>query len=168
MIFTITSIVNNISGGNIMREVPFSIPVLEVVRIDGDQVVIIVNRAETNISISEIISVKRTGLEPGKTTYDVILEAAREVIRQKVFNRFSAPELYSVAKEKYPLLKRNSFMSRVIACTPDHRSYKHYASTRDYFSHLGQGLYRLNEKYMPDKTSDEDILQDQRNLSSEP
>jgi hypothetical protein len=149
-----------------MREVPFVVPVTGVVRIDGDEVVIVINRAETNISFTEISSVKNMGLEPGQTTYDVILEAAKEVVRRKGFNRFSAPELYSVAREKYPQLKRNSFVSRVIACTPDHRSYKHYTSKRDYFSHIGPGLFRLNEQYMPDKTSDEDILQNQKNMSS--
>ena len=149
-----------------MREVPFSIPVSGVVRIGGDQVVIIVNRAETNISLTEITSVKSTGLEPGKTTFDVILEVARELVQTKGFNRFSAPELYSIAKEKYPQLKRNSFVSRVIACTPDHPSFKHYSSTRDYFSHIGTGLYWLNEKYMPDKSSNEDILEDQSRVSN--
>jgi hypothetical protein len=133
-----------------MREVPFSIPVTGVVRIDGNEVVIVINKAETNISFTEISSVKNMGLEPGQTTYD----------------RFSAPELYSVARDKYPQLKRNSFVSRVIACTPDHRSYKHYNSTRDYFSHIGPGLFGLNGKYMPDKTSDQDILQNQNRLST--
>ena len=148
-----------------MREVPFSIPVSGVIRLDGDEVVIVINRAETNISFSEITSVKRMGLEPGKITYDVILETAREVVRRKGFNRFSAPELYQAALEKYPQLKRNSFVSRVIACTPNHLSFRHYSSTRDYFSHIGTGMYWLNEKYMPDKTSDEDILQNQNKLS---
>lgn len=149
-----------------MREVPFSIPLTGLVHIDGDTVAIIINRAETNISFSEMTWGKRIGLEPGKTTYDIILEAARELVQRKGFNRFSAPELYSVAREKYPQLKRNSFVSRVVACTPDHPSYKHYASTRDYFSHLGQGLYWLNKKYMPDKTSDEDILENQKRMST--
>jgi hypothetical protein len=149
-----------------MREVHFSIPLTGLVHIDGDTVAIIINRAETNISFSEVTRGKRMGLESGKTTYDVILEAARELVQRKGFNRFSAPELYSVAREKYPQLKRNSFVSRVVACTPDHPSYKHYASTRDYFSHLGQGLYWLNEKYMPDKTSDEDILENQNSMST--
>lgn len=150
-----------------MKEVPFSIPVSGVVRIDGDQVVIVINRAETNVSFSEITSGKRLGLEPDKTTYDVILEAAREVVRRKGFNRFSAPELYQVALEKYPQLKRNSFVSRVVASTPNHASFRHYFSTRDYFSHIGPGLYWLNEKYMPDKTSDENIIQNKRKISSE-
>jgi len=48
---------------------------------------------------------------------------------------------------KYPELKRNSFMTRVIACTPNHSSYKHYTSKRDYFNHIGPGLYRLSDQY---------------------
>lgn len=135
-----------------MRELPFSIPVSGVVRMDGDSVVIVVNRAETSISLeTEAGHDKRISLEPGTTMYDVILEAAQEVVRQKGFNRFSAPELYSVALVKYPELKRGSFWSRVIACTPDHPSYKHHVSRRDYFSRIGSGLYKLNERYEPNK-----------------
>lgn len=142
-----------------MREIPFSIPVSGVVRIDGDSATIIVNRAETIISLwPEARLGKRISIEPGKTMYDVILETAREVVRQKGFNRFSAPELYSVALEKYPGLKRGSFMSRVIACTPNHSSYKHYTSKRDYFSHIGPGLYRLTDEYVEERTSDEERI----------
>ncbi len=142
-----------------MREIPFSIPVSGVVRIDGDSVVIIVNKAETSISFSPTtVSGKRISLEPGKNMYDVILETAQEHVLNKGFNRFSAPELYSVALEKYPTLKRGSFMSRVIACTPNHSSYKHYTSKRDYFSHIGPGLYKLNDEYIAEKTSDEERI----------
>jgi len=138
-----------------MKEIPFSIPVSGVVRIDGDQATITVNRAETIVSLwPEKVPGKRTPLEPGKTMYDVILETAREVIRRKGFNRFSAPDLYSVAREKYPGLKRGSFMSRVIACTPDHPSYRHHKSRRDYLSRIGTGLYWLNEQYTADRTAD--------------
>ena len=50
-------------------------------------------------------------------------------------------------------------MTRVIACTPDHSSYKHYTSKRDYFSHIGVGMYKLNDRYMADTTSEgEQIL----------
>ena len=132
-----------------MRDVAFSIPVSGVVRIDGDSVTVVVNRAETIISmLTEAEPGKRVSLEPGITMYDVILETAREVVQRKGYNRFSAPELYSVALEKYPELKRNSFVSRVVASTPDHRSYRHYSSRRDYFSHIGPGLYSLNDRYM--------------------
>ncbi|MDH5696073.1 MAG: hypothetical protein OEZ00_05645 [Dehalococcoidia bacterium] len=140
-----------------MREVSFSIPVSGVVRIDGDLVTITVNRAETTITLGpEVRPGRRISLEPGKTMFDIILETAWEVICRKGLNRFSAPELLAVAREKYPGLKRASFMSRVIACTPDHPSYKHYKSRRDYFSRIGTGLYWLNEQYMADRTSDEE------------
>ncbi len=139
-----------------MRELPFSIPISGVIRLDVDSSTIIVNRAETNISLETgAVPGKRISLGDGKTMYDVILEAAREVISRKGFNRFSAAELYAVAREKYPSLNRGSFMSRVIACTPDHPSYKHHKSRRDYFSHIGPGLYWLNEQYTADSISSE-------------
>ena len=131
-----------------MKEITFSIPVSGVVRIDEDSVVIIVNKTETNISLSPVpLSGKRLFQEQGKTMFDVVLEAAREVVRKKGANRFSPPELYEEALKSYPQLKKNSFMARVIACAPNHNSYKHHASRRDYLSYLGPGAYTLNDKY---------------------
>ena len=141
-----------------MKEVPFSVPVSGVVRINGDSITIIVNKAETNISLTPENQEGKhiSSLEPGQTLYDVILEVAREVVRKKGFNRFSAPELYQEALVKYPELKRNSFITRVIACTPNHSSYKHYVSKRDYLSYIGPGLYELNDEYRLDRTSDKE------------
>ena len=136
------------------RLIPFSIAVSGAIRLNGSEVVIIVERTETTVSLSPEITATRGGLGPGITTYDVILEAARELIRRKTYNRFSAADLYSVALEKYPGLRRGSFMARVIACTPDHPSYKHHQSRRDYFSHIGPGLYWLNEQYTADRITD--------------
>ena len=138
-----------------MREVPFSIPVSGVVRIDGEMVSITVNRTDTTILLGpEVRLGGRISLESGKTMFDIILEAAQEIVKWKGFNRFAAPELYHEALEKYPGLKKSSFMSRVIACTPNHSSYKHYTSNRDYFSRIGPGLYKLNDEYRLDKTAD--------------
>jgi hypothetical protein len=140
-----------------MRELPFSIPISGVIRMDEDLVVIIVNRAETNISLETGAPPgKRIALEPGQTMYDIILESAREVVRRKGFNRFSTADLLAIAWEKYPGLKRASFTSRVIASTPNHPSYKHYKSRRDYFSKIGTGLYWLNEQYTENPTADEE------------
>ena len=137
-----------------MREVPFSVPVSGIIRLDGNSVTVVVNRAETSVLLwPEAEPGKPITFGPGKTMYDVILEAAREVVRRKGVNRFSAPELFHEALDKYPALKRNSFTSRVIASTPDHSSYKHYASRSDYFSHIGPGLYKLNDAYRVDKVS---------------
>ena len=137
-----------------MKDVPFSIPVSGVIRIDGDSAVIVVNRAETTISLETGVAPgKRISLEGGKTMFDVILEAAREVVRRKGFNRFSTADLLDVARETHPTLKRASFTSRVIASSPNHPSYKHYKSRRDYFSKIGTGLYWLNEQYTADKAT---------------
>jgi len=131
-----------------MREVAFSIPVSGVIRIDGNSITIIVNRAETNISLPpDEERGKRLSLEAGKTIYDIILETAQEVVRGTGLNRFSGPDLFYKATGNHPQLKRNSFMARVIASTPDHPSYKHHKSNRDYFSRIGPGLYRLNDRY---------------------
>jgi len=131
-----------------MREVPFSIPVSGVIRIDGDEVTITVNRADTTVFLGpEVRLGGRISLESGKTMFDIILETAQEIVKRKEVNRFTASEVYHEALEKYPELKRGSFMSRIIACTPSHSSYKHYTSNRDYFSYIGPGLYELNERY---------------------
>ncbi len=139
-----------------MQEIPFSVPVSGIIRIDSSSITITINRSDTIISFGPQTSVdnRRISLEIGKTTYDVIFEAARELIRRNGYNRFSAPELYETALEKYPKLKRNSFMSRVIASAPNHPSYKHYASRRDFFIHMIKGIYRLDEKYL-EKAEDE-------------
>ena len=140
-----------------MREVPFSIPVSGVIRVDGDEVTITVNRADTIVSLGpEVRLGGRISFESGKTMFDIILETAREVVKRKGVNRFAAPELYAEALGKYPGLKRNSFTSRVIASTPNHSSYKHYTSNRDYFSHIGPGLYELNDRYKAERVHNQE------------
>ena len=140
-----------------MREISFSIPVSGVIRIDDDTVTITVNRADTIVSLGpEVRLGGRISLESGKTMFDIILETAREIVQRQGFNRFSAPDLYHEALMNYPDLKRNSFTSRIIACAPNHSSYKHYTSNRDYFSYIGPGLYELNDRYEAEKTPDEE------------
>ena len=135
-----------------MREISFSIPVSGVIHIDGDVVTITVNKADTIVTLGpEVRLGGRISLESGKTMFDIILETAQEVVKQKGVNRFSPPELYHEALKSYPDLKKNSFMARVIACTPNHKSYKHHASKRDYLSYLGPGAYTLNDQYKEEK-----------------
>ena len=139
-----------------MREISFSIPVSGVIHIDGDVVTITINKADTIVTLGpEVRLGGRISFESGKTMFDIILETAQELVRQKRVNRFSPPELYAEAIEKYPQLKRNSFISRIIASTPNHSSYKHYKSNSDYFTYTGPGLYELNDRYKPEKTPDE-------------
>lgn len=139
-----------------MREIAFSIPVSGVVQIDGNRMAIIVNRAETSIVLNgERKEARRISFDNGMTMFDIALQAAREVVRDKGVNRFTAAELYHRATDRYPDLKRNSFTGHVIASAPDHGSYKHYIAKRDYFSYLGGGIYGLNNEYLADKASDD-------------
>ncbi|MFC1972030.1 hypothetical protein ACFLVE_01310 [Chloroflexota bacterium] len=139
-----------------MKEIPFSIPVTGVIRMDGNVITVIVNRAATRVLLetgSE--SPERMVFEPGTTMSDIILEAARELLRRKTYNRFTGPDLFAIAREKYPDLKKRSFMSRLTAATPNHPSYKYHLSQRDYFSRIAPGIYTLENKYLPKKTAHE-------------
>ena len=139
-----------------MKEIPFSIPVTGIIRIDGNVITIIVNRAATHVLLetgSE--SPQRMVFEPGTTMFDILLEAAREFLRRKTYNRFTGPALFAIAREKYPDLKKHSFMSRLTAATPNHPSYKYHLSQRDYFSRIAPGIYTLENQYLPKKTTHE-------------
>lgn len=140
-----------------MREIAFSIPVTGTIRIEDGSVTITVNTAQTKVELEPSIkSSARISLEQGKTMYDIVLETAREMVRELNKAQFSAADLYHRALRKHPALKRNSWNSHVIACAPDHPSYKHYTSKRDYLTYAQNGRYRLAYKY---------IVQDDSNIS---
>jgi hypothetical protein len=137
-----------------LKEIPFSIPVTGIIRINGNVITIIVNRAVTNVTLdSESESQERTVFEPGTTMFDIILESAQEFFRRTGYNRFTGIELFSIARETYPGLNKRSFMSRITASTPNHSSYKHHLSHRDYFKKIATGIYSLEYQYQPKNTS---------------
>ncbi|MFC1995517.1 hypothetical protein ACFLVM_01385 [Chloroflexota bacterium] len=137
-----------------MKEIPFSIPVSGVIRINGNVITIIVNRAVTTVTLdSESESPERTVFEPGKSMFDIILESAQEFYRRTGYNRFTGLDLYAIARETYPGLNKRSFMSRITASTPNHSSYKHHLSHRDYFQKIATGTYSLEYQYQPKNTS---------------
>ena len=128
-----------------MQEISFSIPLSGVIRIDEDSVTVTVNRAEAIIHLEpRPKKEERISLERGRTMFDLVLEAAKNVIREEGVNQFSAAELYHEVLRQHPGLKRNSWTSHVIACAPNHPSFRHYTSKRNYFTYMGKGLYRLN------------------------
>ena len=130
-------------------EISFSIPVSGVIRLDGDRVTITVNRAETSVDVPfPAMSSQFSKLEPGQSMDSVILDAARKHVRDSQTNRFNGPELFEVALEHNPRLNKRSFLSRVIAVTPNHPSYHHFASGKDYFRRIGKGLYELSDRYV--------------------
>ena len=139
-----------------MKEIPFSIPVTGIIRINGNVITVIVNRAVTNVTLDAAEeSPERTVFEPGKTMFDIILESAQEHLRRKEYNRFTGLDLYAIARETYPGLNKRSFMSRLTAATPNHPSYKHHLSHRDYFQRIATGIYSLEYQYLPKKAPHE-------------
>ena len=133
-----------------MKEIPFSVPVTGVIRINGNVITVIVNRAVTTVTLdSESESPERTVFEPGTTMFDILLESAQEYLKRKGYNRFTGIDLFSIARETYPGLNKRSFMSRITAATPNHPSFKHHLSRRDYFSKIATGIYSLEYQYQP-------------------
>ena len=132
-----------------MQEIPFSIPISGVVRIDEGSITITINRAETIISFEPTpVKKERISLEKGRTLFDVVLETANELVSRTNENRFSAAQLYGVALERYPALKRNSWGAHVVASAENHPSQRYYGSKRDYFRYLGDGIYSLKDMYL--------------------
>ena len=131
-----------------MKEIPFSIPVNGIIRINGNVITVIVNRAVTTVTVDPVKeSPERTVFEPGTTMFDIILAAAQEFLRRRGYNRFTGLDLYAIARETYPGLNKRSFMSRMTAATPNHTSYKHHHSRRDYFQKIAPGIYSLEYQY---------------------
>lgn len=152
-----------------MQEIPFSVPVSGVIKIDNGLVMVTINRSETVISFNPeppIENIRKT-LGRGKTTFDVILEAAHEFIRRNGFNRFSVSELYDIALEKYPGLKKGSFTSRMVASAPNHPSFKHNVSTRNFLIHMVKGIYRLEESYLAKPEGKTGLFQNVKSNTSE-
>ncbi len=133
-----------------MQEVSFSIPVSGIIRIGEDNsITITVNKAETTINFEPVRRKdERISLAKGQTMFDILLNTARRLVASNAETRFTAAELYHEAIRKYPTLKRNSWISHVIASAPDHPSHKHHNARRDYLNYIGEGTYKLNPKYV--------------------
>ena len=141
-----------------MKEIPFSIPVTGIIRINGNVITVVVNRAVTNVTLDpEAESPGRTVFEPGKSMFDIILASAQEFFKRKGYNRFTGLDLFSIARETYPHLNKRSFMSRITAATPNHSSYKHHLSHRDYFQKIATGIYSLEYQYQQKITSSGEV-----------
>lgn len=130
-----------------MSEVAFSIPVTGTIRIEDNSLVIKVNEAAITMKLEMADKVGgKLKLERGKTLFDIVLDVAKTWAAESGTSQFTAAELYHLARDKYPdlNLKRNSWGAHVIACAPDHPSYKNYTSKRNYFTYMGNGRYRLS------------------------
>jgi hypothetical protein len=131
-----------------MQELPFNISVTGTIRIEDKTLTVTINRSETTLDLETIPKSRgRISLKKGKTVFDIVLQAAQRVVEISQQNRFSAAEIYHKALEEYPDLKRNSWSGHVIASAPNHPSYDHFGTKKDYFRYLGNGMYKLESRY---------------------
>jgi hypothetical protein len=136
-----------------MDEISFNIPINGTVKIEKKSITITINQAETTIDLAAIPR-KRVSLTKGQTLFDVVLETAQRFVNSSRHNRFTAAELYHEGLKGHPDLKRNSWAGHVIASAPNHPSYNHFATRKDYFSYLGDGCYKIKSNYLTEGKDD--------------
>ena len=92
----------------------------------------------------------RAGLPTAKkkTVHDIILQTAKKYVLESGQNKFTGAKLFNLSLVQHPGLKRNTFAARVIAAAPNHPSHRHSSNRKDYFTYLGKGFYKLNQKYL--------------------
>ena len=83
-----------------------------------------------------------------KTIHDIILQTAKKYVLDSGQNKFTGAKLFNLSLVQHPGLKRNTFAARVIAVAPNHPSHRHSSNRKDYFTYLGKGSYKLNQKYL--------------------
>ena len=83
-----------------------------------------------------------------KTIHEIILQTAKKYVLDSGQNRFTGAKLFNLSLVQHPKLKRNTFAAQVIAAAPNHPSHRHYPNRKDYFTYLGKGSYKLNQKYL--------------------
>jgi len=130
-----------------------TIPVSDLIRIEGNLLTLKVGEYVLSLKIEgpEVRPSGRLQLEQGQTMFDLVLDATRTFMKDIGETEFSAADLYHVAKERHPNLdiKRNSWNSHVMSSAPNHPSYRHYTSHRNYFRYLGRGKYSLEPNLLP-------------------
>ena len=133
-----------------MQEIPFSISLRGLVRVGTDKITISLDSARTTINLEPSSkNDARSFLERGQNLFDIILKIAQDFVASEGEDiRFSAADLYHLALEKYPFLKRGSWTSHVIASAPDHPSQKHYGVKKDFLLYEGNGTYKLKPEYI--------------------
>ena len=128
-----------------------------IFRVEGNSLTLRIGEYLLTLKIegSEKKPTGRLQLEPGQTLFDLMFDAARTFTKDTGEIEFSAADLYHIAKEKHPDLniRRNSWNSHVMSSAPNHPSYRHYTSHRNYFRYLGRGKYSLELNLLPQRNS---------------
>ena len=125
-----------------------NIPVTVTANISGGYLTVRVHTSVVKAKIEDIgiAGQQRLRLEPGKTLFDLVLEAAKTFVADSHTPEFTAADLYHVATERHPELnlRQNTWSCHVVSSAPNHPSYKHYTARRRYFRYLGDGRYSLD------------------------
>ena len=146
-----------------MQELNFSITINLSLTLKEDKASINIKNVDL---IPAVISLpvrlnSRDGISPPKTQkkktiHDIILQTAKNCVVDAGQNKFTGAKLFHLALLNHPGLKRNTFAAQVIAAAPNHSSHRHYPNQKDYFTYLGKGSYKLNQKYL--KISEDRML----------
>ena len=139
-----------------MAEPVSTIPGNDVIRIEGNSLTVRVGEYKLTLKI-ESIKLRPSGrlqLGQGRTLFDLVLDAARTFVKETGESEFSAAALYHLAIDRNQelSLRRSSWNSHVMSSAPNHPSYRHYTSHREYFHYLGRGRYSLDPTLLPEAT----------------
>lgn len=128
---------------------PNAQPALQV---EGDTLILTLSNYVVTLKIEakHRTAAGRLKLALGQTLFDLVLEAAREFVRQFGEQEFAASDLYHIARELHPELnlRRNTWTTHVTASAPLHPSYKHHTSQRDFFRYHSRGRYTLKPEWI--------------------
>ena len=129
----------------------------DVIRIEGNCLSVKIGEYMLTLKIDgpETKPSSRLQLGQGRTLFDLVLDSARTYVKDTGDSEFSAADLYHLAVKMNPdvSIRRNSWGSHVVSCAPNHPSYRHYTSHRDYFCYLGTGKYSLDENLTSRETA---------------
>ena len=122
----------------------------DIIHIESNSLTLRVGEYKLTLKIEgpEAKPTGRLQLGEGRTLFDLVLDSAAAFVKETGKREFGAADLYHIAIERNPELsiRRNSWNSHVMSSTPNHPSYRHYTSHRDYFRYHGRGRYSLDEK----------------------
>ena len=137
-----------------MKEINFSITLNLSLRLKGD--IASINIKDVDL-VPAVVSLptrlkSRDRTAPiktkKKTIHDIILQTAKKYVVDAGQNMFTGAKLFNLSRLEHPWLKRNTFAAQVIAAAPNHPSHRHYPNRKDYFSYMGKGHYKLDQKYL--------------------
>jgi hypothetical protein len=98
--------------------------------------------AMIKLPIQEIVG-QIEPIKERKTYHQIIVEVAQEFVSQTGNKVFTAADLFKIARQKYPYIKRDVFYNRMMAAAPEHTSYVHLSGRKALLNFLGQGKYSL-------------------------